>query len=262
MVKNRERLTYISFFIVGGVLLLFVILPLARLIFAHSPRLILQELKDRTVLIPIWNSISLSFITAFIVVILGIPLAFLMAKNLFGKLEETVETIIDLPLAVPHTVAGIALLFIFGRKGIIGALFYNGLGFKITGTRIAIVLAMLFVSLPYLVDSAKDGFKKVDISMEKASRSLGASLFSTFRYIYVPLSRNEILSGFLLTWARAISEFGAVVIIAYYPMTAPVKIYDAFTQYNLAVSSAIAAILLVICLSIFLIIRLLLRRKS
>ncbi len=260
--KDRERLTYTSFFILGGVLLLFIILPLVRLIFFHSPQLILKELQDKTVIIPIINSISLSLITAFIAAVFGVPLAFLMAKKRFGKLEETIETIVDLPLAVPHTVAGIALLFVFGRRGVIGALFYKGFGFRITGTRIAIVLAMLFVSLPYLVDSAKDGFKKVDISLEKASRSLGASLFSTFRYIYLPLSKNEILSGFLLTWARAISEFGAVVIVAYYPMTAPVKIYDAFTQYNLSVSGTIAGILLVICLSVFLVIRLLLRRKQ
>ena len=260
--KSREKLTYVSFFILGGILLLFIVLPLGRLIFAHSPGIILQELKDKTVLVPIWNSVFLSFVTAFIAIIFGVPLAFLMAKERFGKLEEAVETIVDLPLAVPHTVAGIALLFIFGRQGLLGAFFYNGFGFRITGTRIAVVLAMLFVSLPYIVDSARDGFKKVDISLEKASRSLGASLFSTFRYIYLPLSRDEVLSGFLLTWARAISEFGAVIIVAYYPLTAPVKIYDAFTQYNLAVSSAIAAILLVICLSIFLTVRFLVRRKK
>ena len=191
----------------------------------------------------------------------GVPLAFLMAKKKFSRFESLVETIVDLPLAIPHTVVGIALLFVIGREGVIGSLFYREFGFKITGTSIAIITAMLFVSLPYLIDNAREGFKNIDPDLEKVSTVLGASLFSTFARVNLPLSKQSIASGFLLTWARAISEFGAVVILAYYPMTAPVKIYDAFTQYNLAVSTAIAAVLLVICLSIFLVLRVVIHKK-
>ncbi len=259
--ENKNRVFYGAFFFFAIVLVAFVLVPLLRLITLPSPHLLLSAFKDESAIASIKNSLFYSFLTAAFSLIFGIPLAFLMAKEKFGRMEKAVETIVDLPLAVPHTVAGIALLFVFGRKGVIGSLFYKGFGFKITGTGVAIVIAMMFVSLPYLVDSAKDGFKNVDYELEKASAVLGASLFYTFFRIYVPLSLRQIETGFLLTWARAISEFGAVVILAYYPITAPVKIYDAFTQYNLAVSTAIASVLLIICLAIFLFLRTVINRK-
>ncbi len=234
--------------------LFFILLPLIRLVFFLNPSTI-SVIKDKSVLISLWNSISLSLATAGIALVVGIPTAFLMSKEMFGKFEKIVETLVDLPLAIPHTVVGIALLFIIGRKGIIGSIFYNSFGFKMTGTRLAIVLAMLFVSLPYTVSSAREGFKKVEPSLVKSAMTLGAPMSSIFKDIYLPLSKSAIFSGFMLTWARSISEFGAVVILAYYPMTAPVKIYDAFTQYSLNTSAAIAAYLLLICLAIFLTLR-------
>ncbi len=252
--RKSDKLTYTIFFIISAIVLTFISLPLIRLFFFLTPQNA-SVLKSRSVLMSFWNSLSLSFITAVISAVFGVPLAFLMSKRSFGKFERFVETIVDVPLAVPHTVAGIALLFIFGRRGILGAIAYNSFDFKITGTRVAIVLAMLFVSLSYTVDSAREGFKSVDRSLEKAATVLGAPLHSIFGTIYLPLSRSSILSGFMLTWARAISEFGAVVILAYYPMTAPVKIYDAFTQYSLSTSGAIAAYLLLMCMSIFLTLR-------
>ncbi len=259
--SSKEKIFYLVLFILASGVVLFVLLPLVRLILIPSGKLIIKTLKDKTALQSIVNSLVYSFATATISLIFGIPLAFLMAKGKFGRWEKTVETITDLPLAVPHTVAGIALLFVFGRTGTIGKIFYNYWGIRITGTGTAIIIAMAFVSLPYLVDSAREGFKNVNYELEKASTILGASHFYTFKAIYIPLSSKSIETGFLLTWARAISEFGAVVILAYYPMTAPVKIYDAFTQYNLAVSTSIAAVLLLICLTIFLILRVVINRK-
>ncbi len=259
--ESKKRFFYGILFVFAIIVITFVLLPLARLVTLPSGKLLINAFKDKSAIQSIVNSLLYSFVTAILSLIFGIPLAFLMAKNKFGKLEKTIETVIDLPLAVPHTVAGIALLFVFGRMGTIGNLFYKSWGIKITGTGIAIIIAMMFVSLPYLVDSARDGFKGIDYELEKASTILGASPFYTFKAIYLPLSSKSVETGFLLTWARAISEFGAIVILAYYPMTAPVKIYDAFTQYNLAVSTAIAAVLLLICLTIFLVLRVVINRK-
>jgi molybdate/tungstate transport system permease protein len=253
---------YAAFFILSVFAILFVLVPLLRLITLPSRSFLVKAFTDRSTILSISNSLIFSFITAVIALFIGVPIAFLMAKGAFGQFEKLVETLVDLPLAVPHTVAGIAILFVIGRKGVIGAFFYNRFGIKFTGTGIAIVIAMLFVSMPYLVDSAREGFKGVGADIERASFILGASHFSTFRYIFIPLSKRHIETGFLLTWARAISEFGAVVILAYYPMTAPVKIYDAFTQYNLSVSVAVAAVLLIICLTIFLVLRWVINRDS
>ncbi|MGC9125600.1 MAG: ABC transporter permease subunit, partial [Caldisericaceae bacterium] len=227
-----------------------------------SPSLILNAMKDPSTINAIVNSIVFSLVTAALAVILGIPLAYLMARKSFGRLEGVVEGVSDIPLAVPHTVAGIALLLIYGRDGTLGSLFYRTFGIKLTGTSIVVVIAMLFVSFPFFVDAAREGFRSVDEALENASRSLGASAFSTFLRINLPLSIQSILAGFLSTWARAISEFGAVVILAYYPMTAPVKIYDAFTQYNLSVSIAIAATLLLFSLAIFIGLKVLTRERN
>ncbi len=247
----KARTLYTIFFVLAALIMIFILLPLVRLIFFINPKTV-SVIAERSVLVSIWNSISLSFLTAIIALVFGVPMAFLLSKKRFGKLESLVETIVDVPLSIPHTVVGIALLFVLGRREIIGAFFYNAFGFQMTGTRLAIVLAMLFVSLPYTIDSAKEGFKKISPSFEKVAATLGASPGSIFRTIHLPLAKSSILSGFLLTWARAISEFGAVVILAYYPLTAPVKIYQAFNEYNLSTSGAIAAYLLIISLGIFL----------
>jgi len=260
--KTSKIIFYTVFFTAAALVILFILLPLFRLITLPSFSFILRALSDKSTIISIVNSLIYSFLTATIALLIGVPLAFLMSKGMFGRFEKLVETIIDLPLAVPHTVAGIALLLIIGRRGVIGAFFYNHFGIKFTGTGIAIITAMLFVSMPYLIDSAREGFKDVSPDFEKVSFILGASQFATFWNIFVPLSKKHIESGFLLTWARAISEFGAVVILAYYPMTAPVKIYDAFTQYNLSVSISVAAVLLLICLTIFLLLRWVINRDA
>lgn len=260
--KTSKIIFYTVFFTAAALVILFILLPLFRLITLPSFSFILRALSDKSTIISIVNSLIYSFLTATIALLVGVPLSFLMSKGMFGRFEKLVETIIDLPLAVPHTVAGIALLLIIGRRGVIGAFFYNHFGIKFTGTGIAIITAMLFVSMPYLIDSAREGFKDVSPDFEKASFILGASQFATFWNIFVPLSKKHIESGFLLTWARAISEFGAVVILAYYPMTAPVKIYDAFTQYNLSVSISVAAVLLLICLTIFLLLRWVINRDA
>lgn len=246
-----KRVFYLIFFVMAMLIMAFILIPLVRLVFFINPHTA-SVITQKSVITSMWNSISLSFLTATIASVFGVPMAFLLSKKKFVKFETLVETIVDLPLSIPHTVVGIALLFVIGRREMIGALFYNVFGFQMTGTRLAIVLAMLFVSLPYTVDSAKEGFKTVDPSLEKVAMTLGASTGSIFGNIYLPLTKSSIFSGFMLTWARAISEFGAVVILAYYPLTAPVKIYQAFNEYNLSVSGAIAAYLLIISLGIFL----------
>ncbi len=249
-VRKKTFLMYLLFFIISISALLFIILPLTRLLFFISPQTA-HVIKEKNVLMSIFNSISLSFITAIFSFFIGVPLAFMIVKNKFKFLTKYIETIIDMPIAIPHTVVGIALLFVYGKNEMIGALTYHYFNLRITGTRIAIVIAMTFVSFPYMIDSLKEGFKSIDPSLEKAARILGASEFSVFKTIYMPLSKNFIFSGFLLVWARAISEFGAVVMLAYYPLTAPVEIYNAFNEFNIAVSGTIAAYLLIVCLSIF-----------
>jgi len=115
---------------------------------------------------------------------------------------------------------------------------------------------MMFLSAPFLINGAKEGFKKVDVKYEHMARTLGASRLSTFFAIVLPNARNDILNGALMMWSRGLGEFGAVVIIAYHPMVAPVLIYDKFTSYGLSYSAPVAAAMILVSISVFFAIRL------
>ncbi len=258
--KRGSSVFYLLFSFISGLLILFIILPLTQTIISPSPRLIAEQVADPEVMESILNSLSLAIVTAIIACIFGIPLAYILARKKFwGK--AVIEAIVDLPLAIPHTVAGIALLSVFGRKAFLGAPLEQYFGLTFMGTRIAVVTAMLFVSLPYMVNSVRDGFEAISERLEQVGRTLGASSFGVFRRISLPLVQRSIFTGMVLTWARAISEFGAVIVVAYYPMTAPVKIWDVFTTTTLEKSSAVAALLLIVCLLGFVVFRLLAYKK-
>ncbi len=205
-------------------------------------------------------SLAAALATTACAALLGIPLAYLLARTTFpGK--PVVEAIVDLPLAVPHTVVGIALLFVFGRTGIVGAPLEQWTGIRFWGTAAGVVLAMLYVSVPYAVNAARVGLEGVDERLEKVARTLGAGRWAVFFRVTLPLGARGILTGLALTFARSVSEFGAVIVLTYYPMTAPVKIYDLFLQSGLADSSAMSAIYLAITLSLFLAARYLFRER-
>ena len=182
----------------------------------------------------------------------GVPLAYLLARGTFRG-RGLIQALVDLPLAVPHTVAGIALLFLLGRTGWVGA--PGRLGVSFYGSQWGIIAAMLFVSVPFEVNSARVAFESIDPRLERAARSLGATPWHTFRRITLPLGLRGVLTGAALVYARSISEFGAVVIIAYYPATAPVEIYNLFLQSGLTQSASAAVVLLVVTLATFLVFR-------
>lgn len=203
-------------------------------------------------------SLEGAFLSASLAALIGVPLAYGLARTTFpGK--TVVAALIDLPLAVPHTVAGIALLMAFGRQGVLGAPLQALVGLKFWGTIAGIVVAMLFVSAPYTVNAARIGFEAVDPRLEKVARTLGLGPWRTFWRITLPLARRSIMTGVTLTYARSISEFGAVVILVYYPMTAPVKIYELFLRFGLDQAASAAVLLLLVSLALFLLLRALAR---
>ncbi|MEM2924868.1 MAG: ABC transporter permease [Methanocellales archaeon] len=252
--------TFIIFSAMGILMLMLVVLPIFNLIFAQSLSDIYDAIGDESVHSAIFLSIASAAIAAMIACISGVPLAFILARKKF-KGKQLIEGIIDLPMAVPHTVAGIALLSIFGRRGLIGAAL-EPFGLRFYSTTAGIVIAMLFVSSPFLVNAAREGFESIDPRIEKAARTLGASQFEVFRRISLPLAARSILTGGVLAWARGISEFGAIAILAYHPMTAPVLIYERFLTSGFEQSSSIAVVLLVICLSIFAMLRYISQRSE
>ena len=121
---------------------------------------------------------------------------------------------------------------------------------------------MAFVSIPYLLNSARDGFLAIDERFEKAALNLGASPLRVFLTVSVPLAAKSIVSGLILMWARGMSEFGAVLIIAYHPMITPVLIYERFGAFGLKYARGVAVIFIAVCLLFFIVLRLLAKEKQ
>lgn len=240
----------LAFSFASALLLAFIALPLLQLYVTQSAASLarvasMQEVRDAILL-----SLAAALVTTTCAGVLGVPLAYVLARTAFpGK--AIVEAVVDLPLAVPHTVVGIALLFVFGRTGIVGAPLESWTGLRFWGTAAGVVIAMLYVSVPYAVNAARVGLEGVDARLEKVGRTLGAGRWAVFLRVTLPLAARGIFTGLSLTFARSVSEFGAVIVLTYYPMTAPVKIYDLFLQSGLADSSAMAALFLVVTLSLF-----------
>ena len=252
---NRMTLTFI---LLGLVIFLFIIMPLARMIVASDVKILLDSLLDSEVRGAIWLSLYAALIATMIGLVLGVPLAYLLARVEFpGK--RLVEGIIDIPIVIPHTAAGIALLFVFGRQFMVGKAFHF-MGIDFVDSTAGIVIAMLFVSIPFLIDSAKEGFRKVDVRLEKVSRTLGASPWQSFFRVSLPLAWRSIVAGNIMMWARGISEFGAIIILAYHPMIAPTLIFERFETYGLDYARPVAVLLILICLLIFLVLRTLVYR--
>lgn len=256
---NKSQISGFSILLVllGSAVILFIVAPLIHIVLATS----LTDLSEAAIDHEVINSIKLTLMAAFFATIIsaigGIPLAYLLARRKFFG-NSFILAVIDLPVIIPHSAAGIALLTMIGRQSLFGRLF----GTSLVGTAAGISVAMAFVSLPFLIGSARQAFAAVPEKLENAARTLGASQWYVFFTISLPLAWRGILSGMILMWARGISEFGAVVIIAYHPMTTPVMVFQRFNDYGLRYARSVAVLLILICVGIFILLRLLNRLKK
>ncbi len=195
------------------------------------------------------DAIALSIVTTSvslaITVALGLPLAYVLARRTFpGK--RLVEIVIDLPIVLPPAVAGLALLLVFGNRGLLGSQL-NALGLSIPFTTVAVILAQTFVSAPFFVRSARAGIAGVDRDLEDAARADGASESHLFRTITVPLASSALAAGLVMSWARALGEFGATIMFAGSvegrTQTLPLVVYAEFGAGDLDASIAAATVL-------------------
>ncbi len=233
----------------GGILLLAIMIPLVKMIVSAHPAVLRSTLADPEVIGSILLSLRAALWATVSCLFLGIPLAYALARWNFPA-KSIVQGIIDLPVMIPHTAAGIALLMVYGREFFLGKLL-AGVGINFMGTEAGISLAMAFVSLPFLINAARDGFAAVDPRLERVARTLGASPWQAFFKVSLPLAWRSILSGAIMMWARGIAEFGAVIILAYHPITAPVLIWERFENFGLDYASPVAVLLILICLFVF-----------
>lgn len=158
-------------------------------------------------------TIKTSLLSTFLILPFGIATAWLLARRDWpGK--TAVETLVMLPLFVPPVATGLLLLILFGRRGLLGSILQNGLGFDVIFTWRAVVLAGAVMSFPLLVRSAQNAFEEVNRRLEDIARTLGSSEWRVFRTISLPLALRGIVSGAVLAFARAMGEFGATAIVA------------------------------------------------
>ncbi|MFB6244378.1 MAG: ABC transporter permease [Halobaculum sp.] len=243
----------------GSLLAVALGLPLFMFVARQTPSLVVEKALDPSVHRVLYLGVYGPLLAALLSLSFGVPLAHLLASGFPG--QPLVESLVDLPLVVPHSVAGIIILFGFGKGGAFPQL-------SVLGTMGGMVLAMAFVSAPYAVNASREAFEAIDNRLEYASRIHGANEWETFRRVTGPLAVRGMITGGVLAWARAVSEFGAVAVVAYsveffYPVAgetvtaqhAPVFVYNTYLQGGLEESGAVAFLLLAVSAVIFLIVR-------
>jgi molybdate transport system permease protein len=252
-----------TFFVVLAVILAFLLLPLLSIFLqVLSQGEIWSTLRQPLVTEALRLSTFTSLCSLFLSVLLGTPVAYLLARVHFRG-AALVDTLIDVPMVLPPTVAGVALLMAFGRRGVLGS-WIEMAGVQISFTAVAVVLAQSFVSLPFYVRAARAGFQSVDQELERVAYTLGRSSLSTFLQVTVPLASPALLGGAVMAWARALGEFGATIMFAGNfrgrTQTMPLAIYTAM-ESDLTAALVLSALLIVVSFSVLFSVRLVLRRS-
>ena len=240
--------------VAGSVLLLLLLaLPIAVLVLRGGASGLAQLGADRELRDALWLTAQTATAATLIAVLLGTPLAYLLAR---GRMPAgtVVGALLDLPLLIPHPVAGMALLLAFGRASAAGAVL-GQLGLAIVGSRTGIVLAMLFVAAPLYVSAAREAIARVDERYESVARTLGDPPLRAAWRVTRPLAGRGLLAAAVVMWARAVSEFGAIVILTYNPKVASVLAYDRFTGEGLDAALPVAAVLVILAVVPLLVLR-------
>jgi len=253
--RTRYEPCLIAFWLLGSVVIVITILALLSIA--------VPELSDMSHLAlvatesGVIEAILLTMVAALVAVLFLVtfctPLAYVLARS-NSRWKWIVENLVDIPLVLPHTVAGLMVYLLFMSRGPIGAPL-RSVGIVFEDAFLGIVVAMIFVSSPYYINAVREGFEKVPVHLENVARTLGATRFHAFRSITLPLSTRHLLSGIFLAWGRAVGEFAAVVMIAYFPMVVSTLIYQRFTTGGLAESRSVAFIMILICIGVFIVFR-------
>lgn len=223
-------------------LLLFFAIPILALFLRISPLDWWQSLHEESLLNAVRVSLTSSLISLAVIVITGTPLAYLISRPRF-RFKSVIDTIVDLPTVLPPSVAGVALLITLGRQGLLGQ-WLSVLGIQLPFTLAAVIIAQVFIAAPFFVRSAAVGFSAVDDEIVQAAQLDGANRFELMRYIYLPLAQTALISGGVMSWSRALGEFGATILFAgNFPgrtQTMPMAIYLGFeVDLNLALTLSV-----------------------
>ncbi len=242
--------------VAGMVFLGLLLLPMLSLLIRIPPGELIARLRNPLIVQALRLSLFTSLTSTAAVFVLGLPLAYLLAMRAFpGK--HVLEVLIDLPMVLPPTVAGVGLLLAFGRAGLAGHA-AAAVGITIPFTTLAVVLAQMFVAGPFLINTARAGFEEVDPKYLRAASTLRASPGHAFLRVVLPMSLPSLIAGVAMTWARALGEFGATITFAGNlpgrTQTMPLAVYMAL-QSDLDAAVALSVILLLVSFSLLLALR-------
>ena len=252
-----------SFGLAVAVLLAFIALPIVAIFVRVPPVTLLAQLHSRVALDALGVSLRASLTALAVTLVLGTPAAYVLATRP-RRHSAILTTILELPLVLPPPVAGLGLLMAFGKQGLLGGPL-RAVGVTLTFTRIAVVMALVFVSLPFFVRQAIASFQALDPQLMAASRTLGAGPARTFFRVALPLARPGLSAGAALAFARSLGEFGATLMFAGSlqgaTQTLPIAVFTELAQ-GFDVALAIAALLVAISAGLFVGVKLLLREAN
>lgn len=265
---GTDRAAFGTILILAAAFGLFFVLPFAGLIDrALADGGTWDLATSRTARSALWLSVWTSTVTLVLAILFGTPVAYLLSRASFpGK--AVVDAAIDLPIVLPPTVAGVALLTAFGRRGLLGEPIEDWTGQTFAFTTLAVIMAQLLVAAPFYVRAARSGFDSVDRRAEAVAYTLGASRVRTFFRIVLPQVRPALLAGVVLCWARSMGELGATLIFAGNfegkTQTMPLAIISAFEGSALGLAGAIALslTLLAVALAVLVLFRLVSRSEG
>lgn len=219
---------------------------------------ILATVGTERVLSALWLSFRLAFLAALFNLFLGLAIAWILVRYQFPG-RRLIDAAVDLPFALPTAVAGIALTTLYAPNGMLGS-FFAGLGVKVAYTQLGIWIALVFVSLPFIVRTVQPVIEEIDREVEEASATLGAYRFRTFRRVILPMLTPALLTGFALALARSVGEYGSVIFIAgnlpYKTEIAPLLIVIRLEEFDYSGAIAIAIAMLSISFLMLLVINL------
>ena len=245
--NNHMSRFSMSLVILAAIPVMFVFLGIISLIQVQliDFDLFMYTITSRTVIDSLFLTFSAAFCATMLLILTSTPLAYLLAHYTF-PFKSTIEALIDIPIVIPHTVAGIIVYLLFMRQGMIGSVFLP-FGIFFEETFWGIVIAMFFVGIPLYTHAVRDGISLMPSLYEDSAKMLGASPFQCFIQVTIPYARRHIMTGSFLAWSRGVSEFAAVVMIAYHPMIISTLIYHEWSIGGLSAASAVA--LVMICIS-------------
>jgi molybdate/tungstate transport system permease protein len=235
---------------IGLVFLAFLMMPVLTFLFHDSPQTLRWTFSDSQVRQAIFRTLWTATLSSCLVFIFGVPLAYGLARTEFSG-KKLLSAVIDLPILIPHSVVGICLLLFLGPRSPVGTILKDQLGLSVAGTWIGIIVAQMFVSFPFIVKTAMGAFEAVPVRLEEVAMTLGAGPWQAFFRVMLPQTGKNLFVGYILAWARAVSEFGSIILIAPRPFTAPVLVYEQFLQYGVSQARPVAILLVVICLWVF-----------